>query len=132
MGIPRAVCHNPGQRKAVMRELAEAPIFDLNQLRNICMEDAELMRELATSLVSDAMAHIPELQEAVEQADGKRCARLAHYVKGASANVGAASLAALMKSIERSAIAGDFAACRASLGGIPAELEKFSSETASL
>jgi len=115
-----------------MPELAEAPVFDVDQLRNICMEDTELMRELATSLIDDATAQIPALKDAVEQADGTRCARLAHYVKGACANVGAASLAALMKNIEHSAAAGDFAACRASLGNIPMELEKFSSETASL
>jgi len=115
-----------------MPELAAAPVFDINQLRNICLEDTELMRDLAVSLINDATAQIPALHDAVERADGALCARLAHYVKGACANVGAASLAALMKSIECSAIAGDFAACRASLGGISAELEKFSSETASL
>jgi len=115
-----------------MPDLAEALVFDINQLRNICMEDADLMRELATTLIEDATAQIPALNDAVEHADATRCARLAHYVKGACANVGAASLAALMKSIERSAVAGDFAACRASLGGISTELEKFSSETASL
>jgi HPt (histidine-containing phosphotransfer) domain-containing protein len=115
-----------------MPDLAKAPVFDVDQLRNICMEDTELMRDLAASLIHDAAAQIPALQQAVEQADGAKCARLAHYVKGACANVGAASLAALMKSIERSAQSNDFAACRASLGGMPAELEKFSSEVASL
>jgi HPt (histidine-containing phosphotransfer) domain-containing protein len=115
-----------------MPDLAEAPVFDIDQLRNICMEDTELMRDLAASLITDAAAQIPALQQAVEQADGAKCARLAHYVKGACANVGAASLAALMKSIERSAQANDFAACRMSLGGMSAELEKFSSEAASL
>lgn len=115
-----------------MPDLAEAPVFDIDQLRNICMEDTELMRDLVVSLVDDAAAQIPALQQAVEQADGAKCARLAHYVKGACANVGAASLAALMKSIERSAQAGDFTACRASLGVMPAELVKFSSEAASL
>lgn len=116
----------------MMPDLAEVPVFDINQLRNVCTEDTELMRELAASLVEDATAQLPALKDAVERAHGTRCARLAHYVKGACANVGALSLAALMKSIERSAVAGDFAACRASLGGISAELEKFSSETASL
>ncbi len=115
-----------------MPHLAKAPVFDINQLRNICLEDAELMREVATSLVKDATAQVAALQDAVEQADSTRCARLAHYVKGACANVGAASLAALMKSIELSARAGDFAACRASLRNAPTELERFSSETASL
>ena len=115
-----------------MPDLAEAPVFDVKQLRNICMEDTELMRELAATLIEDAKAQIPALQEAVEHADGTRCARLAHYVKGACANVGAMSLAALMKNIERSASTGDFAACRARLGDISAELGKFSCETALL
>ncbi len=37
-----------------------------------------------------------------------------------------------MKSIERSAQANDFAACRVSLGDMSAEIEKFSSKAASL
>ena len=115
-----------------MPDLAEAPVFDVDQLRNICMEDTDLMRDLAVSLINDATAQIPALQQAVEQADSAKCARLAHYVKGACANVGAASLAALMKNMERSAHAGDFTACRASLRDMPAELKKFSSEAASL
>jgi len=115
-----------------MPDLAEAPVFDVQQLRNICLDDTELMRELATSLVDDATAQIPALEQAVEQADAAKCARLAHYVKGACANVGAASLAALMKSIERSAQANDFAACRLSLGHMRLELNRFSSEAASL
>ena len=115
-----------------MPDLAEAPVFDIDELRNICMEDTELMRELTAALIDDATAQIPALQQAVEQADAAKCARLAHYVKGACANVGAASLAALMKNIERSAKANDFSACRTSLGIMPAELQKFSSEAASL
>ena len=42
------------------------------------MEDTELMRELATSLIDDATAQIPAMKDAVEKADGTRCARLAH------------------------------------------------------
>lgn len=96
------------------------------------MEDVGLMRELAGTLVDDASSQIPALMDAVEHADSTRCARLAHYVKGACANVGAVALAALMKSVERSAIAGDFAACRAALGNLNTELQKFSAKTASL
>jgi HPt (histidine-containing phosphotransfer) domain-containing protein len=68
----------------------------------------------------------------VEQADSPRCARLAHYVKGACANVGAASMAALLKTIELDAKAGDFGACQVSLDSLAAELEKFSVEAATL
>ncbi len=90
------------------------------------------MRDLAVSLVADATSQIPALTDAVEHADGMQCARLAHYVKGACANVGAVALAALLKHIEGSAAAGDFAACRAALRNLNTELQKFSSETASL
>jgi HPt (histidine-containing phosphotransfer) domain-containing protein len=107
-------------------------VLDLNQLRDVCMEDAELMRELATSLIDDTASHIPELAEAVAQADSPRCARLAHYVKGACANVGAASMAALLKTMEVDAKAGDFGACQASLNSLAAELQKFSAEAATL
>ncbi len=110
----------------------EATVLDIGQLRDICMEDTELMRELVTSLIDDAGSQIPALQDAVEHSDAARCARVAHYVKGACANVGAVSMAALLKSIERSATAGDFAACRTSLLDLSRELEKFSSEAAAL
>jgi HPt (histidine-containing phosphotransfer) domain-containing protein len=107
-------------------------VLDLDQLRNICMEDAELMRELAASLIDDTAMQMPELADAVERADATRCARLAHYVKGACANVGAASMAALLKTFELDANAGDFGACRDSLDNLAVELQKFSSEAASL
>jgi len=107
-------------------------VLDIDQLRNVCMEDSELMRELVTTLIDDASQQIPALTEAVEQADATQCARLAHYVKGACANVGAVSMATLLKQIERSAKAGDLDACRASLNHLTAELQKFSSEAATL
>jgi HPt (histidine-containing phosphotransfer) domain-containing protein len=115
-----------------MSTQTEALVLDTNQLRNVCMDDTELMRELVASLVDDANAKIPAFREAVELADAPRCARLAHYIKGACANVGAVSLAALMKGIELSAQAGDFATCRASLASLTTELQRFASEAASI
>lgn len=110
----------------------EGLVFDRDQLRNVCMHDAELMRDLVTALIEDASSQIPALEEAVEQADSARCARLAHYVKGACANVGAVSMADLLKTIELSAKAGDFDSCRASLANLGSELRKFSTEAAAL
>ncbi len=115
-----------------MPSQAALAVLDLNQLRDVCMEDAELMREVATSLIDDTTSHLPELAEAVEQADSPRCARVAHYVKGACANVGAAAMAAVLKTIELDAKAGDFGACQASLTSLAAELQKFSVEAATL
>ena len=111
-----------------MRAANETTVLDLDQLRDISMEDLELMRELVTALIDDANAQMPVLRDAVEQADAKSCARLAHYVKGACANVGAASMAAVLKKIEPNATAGDFGACRDSLVTLATELQKFSSQ----
>lgn len=115
-----------------MNNETEVPVLDIRQLRDICMEDTQLMRELVLSLIDDAGSQIPALQDAIEHSDAPRCARVAHYVKGACANVGAVSMAALLKTIERSATAGDFDACRNSLLDLNRELEKFSSQAKTL
>jgi len=107
-------------------------VFDIDQLRNVCMEDSELMRDLVTALIDDAAKQISALSDAVDHADANQCARLAHYVKGACANVGAVSMAVLLKQIENNAKAGDFDACRHSLSNLTDEFRKFSSEAATL
>ncbi|HKW96883.1 MAG TPA: Hpt domain-containing protein [Bryobacteraceae bacterium] len=111
-----------------MPTLNEAAVLDMDQLRNVSMDDPELMRELVAALIEDTTAHIPMIQDAVEQADATKCARTAHYVKGACANVGAMSMAALLKTIELCAKTGDFCGCRTSLANLSAELEKFSAQ----
>jgi HPt (histidine-containing phosphotransfer) domain-containing protein len=115
-----------------MPNKTEVAVLDMDQLRDICMEDQDLMRELVTALIDDAKAQIPALEKAVENADAKSCARLAHYVKGACANVGAVSMATILKNIEQSAGEGDFNACRTSLNNLALELRKFSVEAASI
>ena len=107
-------------------------VFDIDQLRNVCMEDTELMRELVKALIDDATEQFSALNDAVERADATLCARLAHYVKGACANVGAVSMAGLLKQMEHLAKAGDFDACRATFSNLTAEFRKFSSEAATL
>jgi len=115
-----------------MPNKTEVAVLDMDQLRDICMEDQDLMRELVTSLIDDAKAQIPELERAVESADATKCARVAHYVKGACANVGAVSMATILQNIERSAGEGDFEACRMSVRNLALELQKFSTEAAAI
>ena len=115
-----------------MPNKTELAVLDMAQLRDVCMEDQELMRELVAALIADAREKMPALEKAVENADAADCARLAHYVKGACANIGAVSMATILKSIERSAAAGDFDACRTSLSNLALELQKFSFEAKSI
>jgi HPt (histidine-containing phosphotransfer) domain-containing protein len=108
------------------------PVLDLEQLKNITMDDAELMQDILAALISDTGRQLHALEHAVEVADAKETARLAHYSKGACANVGATDTARILLEIERKAAAGDIAACGASLVSLQREFQKLQQEAAQL
>lgn len=99
------------------------PVLDREQLRGITMDDEPLMREILAALVEDTSRQIHLLAKAVQDGDANDCKRLAHYSKGACANVGAGRAAALLKQMERHAVNGDFAQCEVLLGRLNGELD---------
>jgi len=107
-------------------------ILDRDQLRDITLDDEELMREILAALIDDTSRQLPLLELAIRDQDAQRCMRLAHYSKGACANVGANRAAATLKRIEHQASAHDFAECSASLAALSAELERLRSEVVAL
>jgi HPt (histidine-containing phosphotransfer) domain-containing protein len=111
-----------------MEQVSATAVLDLCQLRNITLDDEELMREVVDALVSNTSHQIEELNRAVERADAVACARVAHSARGACGNVGAISLAALFSSVERDARSGDLTHCRSSVASLTVELEKLRSE----
>ena len=104
-------------------------VLDHEQLRNITLDDTELMRELLETLLDDTSRQLQMLRDAVRAQDGPRTARLAHYSKGACANIGAQTVASLLHRIERTAVTGDFQTCTASVSALPAELERLRQES---
>jgi len=98
-------------------------VLDMNQLRNITLEDEDLMREIVRALVDDASIQIGLLAEAFQREDAGECARLAHSARGACGNVGAVSLATLFSSLERQAKTGDLSRCAPDIQRLPRELE---------
>ena len=115
-----------------MRRENATAILDHEQLSDACMDDQDLMRELVASLIDDTSQQLIALHNAIEHDDRGECQRVAHYVKGACANLGAASMASALTSMEQQAAQGDFAACRATLAALPSELRKLRSEATSL
>ena len=109
-----------------------AVVLDRRQLRDACLDDLDLMRELVASLIDDTTQQLLALQAAVEKADSAECKRVAHYVKGACANLGAEAMAAALRSMEQHAVQGDFAACRSTMATLPSELQKLRAEATSL
>ena len=96
------------------------------------MDDADLMREILESLISDTSRQLLALERALGESDAKETVRLAHYSKGACANVGATSTARILLEIEKKAAAGDLTACGASFQSLQREFQKLQAEAASL
>jgi len=75
-------------------------VLDREQLRSVTLDDEELMRELVWTLIDDTSRQLISLQAAISEGNGPLAARLAHYSKGACANLGAKSAADLLLRIE--------------------------------
>ena len=105
-----------------------AVTLDREQLRNVTLDDDELMREILTALIDDTSRQLALLQSAVTEQDPQRTMRLAHYSKGACANVGANAAAQVLKQIEQDAARRDFQECSASLSSLALEIDRLRSE----
>jgi HPt (histidine-containing phosphotransfer) domain-containing protein len=103
-------------------------VLDREQLRDITLEDEELMREILSALIEDTSQQLVLLDSAIQAQDPERCKRLAHYCKGACANVGANAAAAVLRRMEHEALAQDFGRCAESLAALTEELERLKDE----
>ena len=106
--------------------------MDREQLRDVTLDDEALMREIVAALIDDTSRQMELLKAAIAEQDVMRCIRLAHYSKGACANVGARSAAALLKDIETKAASSNFAQCSLDLARLDNELELLRSEAVTL
>lgn len=107
-------------------------VIDMTQLRNVTLDDDDLMKEILAALVDDASSQIRKLGEALERSDAGECVRVAHSARGACGNVGAASLAELFSSIEQDARGGDLGSCRSNLDLLQGELERLREQSRSI
>jgi HPt (histidine-containing phosphotransfer) domain-containing protein len=107
-------------------------VLDREQLRDITLDDEALMREVVAALIDDTTRQMVLLQAAIEEQDGSKCARLAHYSKGACANLGAQAAAALLKQIENQAGNRRFSECQTALAQLTTEVDRLRNEAVSL
>ena len=99
-------------------------VLDRNQLREISLEDDELMREMLAALIEDTSKQLTLLDSAIRDQDSERCKRLAHYCKGACANVGANAAADVLRRLEQQAQCRNFSSCAESLANLGGELRR--------
>jgi HPt (histidine-containing phosphotransfer) domain-containing protein len=113
----------PGCHNRNMSVAQPSYCLNLDQLRDVTLGDPELMRDIVSALVEDTEKHVALLARAAAAADARECVRLAHYAKGACANLGAESLANLLRGIEQTAGRGDFDLCEPAVQAITGELQ---------
>ena len=103
-------------------------VLDREQLREVTLEDEDLMRQLLAALIEDTERQMPLLEKAIRDTDIEQCARLAHYCKGACANVGAKAAAEVLARLERNAKVGDMGECSTQLLALAQEVDRLRAE----
>lgn len=82
------------------------------------------MRDVLSSLIDDTSRQMKLLAAAIHEKNAESCRRLAHYSKGACANLGANAAAEALHQIEQQAAHADFQECGAALEQLARELEQ--------
>jgi histidine phosphotransfer protein HptB len=103
-------------------------VLDRVQLREVTLEDEDLMRQILAALIEDTEKQLPLLGMAIRNTDSAQCARLAHYCKGACANVGAKAAATVLAELERNAKAGAMEECSHQLAALATEVDRLRAE----
>ncbi len=105
--------------------------LDRDRLREATLEDESLMQEILAVLVDDTSRQLVLLDRAIREQNSQQCARLAHYSKGACANVGADRAASLFQRLEHDATAKAFEDCGVALRELNREVDQLRAEIVS-
>ena len=111
-----------------MRVPDQIVVLDRQQLRDVTLEDEELMREVILTLLDDTSRQIVLIDHAIREQDPQTTMRLAHYCKGACANIGANAAAAVLRRLEQEASRQAFQDCTVSLHNLNHELQRLRTE----
>ncbi|HVU63957.1 MAG TPA: ATP-binding protein, partial [Phycisphaerales bacterium] len=120
--------HEPSAPAAQTTPAAEtggaAAVLDLADLRNRCRDKPALMRNILCKFNELSRGYLADCREPAAHSDLPACAKAAHTLKGAAANIGAKALSAAALAVEQAAKAGDAEAVTLAL----ATLDKATSE----
>ncbi len=92
-----------------------AKTFDQEQLQQLAGGDKAFEKELLQMFVADTEKSLSQLASSISMEDPPAVQSWAHYIKGASANVGASGMSKIAAQLESLAKAGNLAPASASL-----------------
>lgn len=100
---------------------SKSDVLDLDRLRNRCMGNIALLERVLDQFHKRLPEELAELERALELRDSEQVARVAHRIKGTSANVSADGLQRAAAEIEDLGRTG-------SVTDVPTRLERLRSE----
>jgi len=97
---------SPNAAESFPAEQKENEVFDKKGLFERLMNDQDLVKDIIEGFLEEVPGQIAALSEALEKKDADLIRRLAHTLKGASANIGASALQETAYQVELAAKAG--------------------------
>ncbi|NJN30438.1 MAG: Hpt domain-containing protein [Synechococcales cyanobacterium RM1_1_8] len=85
-------------------------LIDWRSLQQLSDGDRQFEKELLTMFVQDAGAQLPRLKQAIAARNASQVGKLAHYLKGASGNIGILPFSHCAATLETQARQGNLAA----------------------
>lgn len=113
-------------------EPASGWTLDLDHLRQSLGGDEELLQEFIDAMQAELGQRLQRLQAAELALDASQTQEQAHALRGALGSLGAEAAAALTRTLEREAGAGDWSACRQTLARLQAQVEAIQSALAAV
>jgi PAS domain S-box-containing protein len=103
-----------------IREQVEETIIDIKGSLERVMDDEQLLAEAVALLIEDVPCVLQELGEAIDAGDRERIRSRAHAARGAVANVGAAQMVRVCRSLEQDASSASAEQLRAEFADVEA------------
>jgi HPt (histidine-containing phosphotransfer) domain-containing protein len=112
-----ALMKSPTQRAASQRDAGARPAgsaatkalpIDVDALLHRCRGKAQLVESLLGKFEAAVSVQVQQLREGVERSDADAVSRLAHTIKGASANLSADAVSVTAAELERLSTAGNW------------------------
>jgi HPt (histidine-containing phosphotransfer) domain-containing protein len=120
----------------VTAEIASAnvseEILDINGALGRMEGDRELLEEVARLFLNECPKMLDGIRQASAAQDARVFERLAHTVKGSSANIGARALSQVAAEMEKQARSGDLHRASRQIERLAAEMDRLRSEIDSL
>lgn len=106
----------------LLNEPGANPLVDAAAALDRVDGDVQVLRELVDLFLDDCPHRLAEIHEALERQDGNRLKNAAHALKGAVGNFGARPIVTLAMTLEKLAVAGNFADARPAVAALEQDL----------